>query len=134
MKYALTTLMLGIALICGCATTSEDAPVAMETTAEDLEGTWVSFERGGTESEGLPAGEVTVIFGPGRDLAVHGDRSDGSEADYEGTFIVMPSVLVANFTKGAEGMEQFPFSLSDGVLTIHDSGMDAWRKFRRQAH
>ena len=63
MKYALTTLMLGIALICGCATTSEDAPVAMETTAEDLEGTWVSFERGGTESEGLPAGEQCVPAG-----------------------------------------------------------------------
>jgi hypothetical protein len=38
---------------------------------------------------------------------------------------------MVNFKEGAIGLEQFPFELDGGVLTVYDSAADAWLKFRR---
>lgn len=120
-------LLIPLFLAAGCATSPDPS-----TAIPDLDGTWQSFEKGGSESDLTPAAEAVVTFREDGSFKFHVKRADGSEKDYAGTHILTPSVLMVNFKEGAEGLEQLPYEFDDGVLKVFDSAADAWLKFRLQ--
>jgi hypothetical protein len=97
-----------------------------------LVGSWRSFQRGGKDSNDSIIA-VTEVFNADGTCRITGQlRLWGStyEHTYEGTYRLLPGRIV--MTLKDAGTAERSFTVSEGVLTIHDPGLDSWVKYRRE--
>ena len=126
MKLIIRLLFLALSLSACAAIGPRVSPSTSNQT--NLVGTWRSTEIGGTDI-GNRLQMIEYTFTDNGTFSVFGKMSDGTEQKYVGTYSQSPSTFQM-IIKG-KGTQRQPYTIIDGVLTIHDERLDSWVRYKR---
>ena len=100
------------------------------TDAESIVGEWQSFELGGGDV-GDHIKSVAFVFRGDGTFTGSAVLDDGKTDRHSGKYKAAAGFL--ELTVENAGSQKGKYSLTDGVLTLHDSTSNSWVKFKRAA-
>ena len=112
-----------LCLVCGRALlTAADADLVV--------GEWQSFEMGGADI-GDHIKSMTFVFRGDGTFTANAILADGKTERHSGKFKMADGMFELTVEK--EDAQKGKYSLTDGILTIHDPRENSWVKFKRAA-
>jgi hypothetical protein len=122
---------IAVSTLASCARPETGGPLSEDATPT-LVGAWRSFQRGGKDiNDSIIA--VTEVFNADGTCRVTGQlrfAESTYESSHDGTYRLLPGRIV--MTLKDVGTAERPYTVNEGVLTIHDPDLDSWIKYRKE--